>query len=208
MRGRPRSLVRGVGINDIDGSPYLRDSDNKIIHTYPFYAKWCSLLDRLYIYSHTERGKAYKGCTLCEDWLYFSKFKSWMENQDWIGKEIDKDILGGGKLYSPETCIFILPMTNKFLIDKSRYHGDYMQGVYLPKKSNKYVGQYSSPFSNKRITKVFEKEIDAHIFYLKGKISVGDRLAELETDPRVKRYLQTFFRSKLLYVQNKYEDEL
>ncbi len=187
----------------MEGSPYIRDSERKIIHTCPFYAKWCSLLDRVYVYANTKRGAAYRGCVVCDGWLFFSEFKKWMGEQDWEGKELDKDILGCGKVYSPETCIFILPLTNKFLIDKTPHLGKHLQGVYFSKRDGKFKGQYSNPFSKKRVVKAFDNEESAHIFYLEGKIAIADKIAELEDDVRVQIYLRQYFRDKLENIQHK-----
>ena len=42
-----------------------------------------------------------------------------MEQQDYIGKVLDKDLkVTGNKIYSPETCLFISPKVNGYLIIK------------------------------------------------------------------------------------------
>lgn len=48
------------------------------------------------------------GCSVCEEWLTFSNFKRWMEQQDYEGKALDKDLLvSQNKTYSSETCVFV-----------------------------------------------------------------------------------------------------
>jgi hypothetical protein len=57
--------------------------------------------------------------------LYATAFKKWMEQQDWDGKCLDKDIIApGSKLYSPETCAFVLKATNLFVIACDASRGD------------------------------------------------------------------------------------
>ena len=65
---------------------------------------------------YLERRPAYKDVVVRQEWLTFSNFKRWMEKQDWEGKQLDKDIIVlGNKVYSPETCAFVLGVTNGFI---------------------------------------------------------------------------------------------
>ncbi len=100
--------VCGVGVNDADYEVYL---DGKPC---PYYKRWADMLRRCYVAAKSEK-LAYKDCSVCTEWLTFSNFKSWMQTQDWVGKELDKDLLGDGKLYSPDTCCFIEHSLNKFI---------------------------------------------------------------------------------------------
>ena len=77
------------------------------------------MLQRCYSESHLVRQPTYKGCSVCEEWLTFSNFKSWMEQQDWEGKQLDKDLLVyKNKIYSPETCVFVSSVINSFFVEK------------------------------------------------------------------------------------------
>lgn len=106
-----RRLVYGVGVNDADYM--LKPTVNGRRECCPFYQKWKSMLERCYSDKNFKKYPSYIGCTVCYEWLIFSKFKSWMENQDWKGKQLDKDIrVKGNKIYSPETCSFVSHAVN------------------------------------------------------------------------------------------------
>lgn len=50
----------------------------------------------------------YEGCTVCDEWLYFSNFKKWFDENYIEGFQLDKDIIiRGNKVYSPQTCCFV-----------------------------------------------------------------------------------------------------
>ena len=111
-----RKKVCGFGINDVDYviNKKVTDSNgNTFKEVCPFYRRWLNMIQRCY--SDRPHYTTYKDVSVCEDWRYLSKFKDWMEQQDWEGKHLDKDLLGDGKLYSPETCCFIDNQTNVFI---------------------------------------------------------------------------------------------
>ncbi len=101
-----KQSVFGFGVNDAD---YL-------IKNCPYYKRWIGMIGRCYSENLHARQPTYKDCTVCEEWKYFSGFKSWMEKQDWKGKHLDKDIIKpGNKHYSPENCCFVSPALNSLL---------------------------------------------------------------------------------------------
>lgn len=126
--GFKKKKIFGVGINDADYTvcpkTYLGYIDGKKSYTSdprcPYYVSWVSMLRRCYSESVKKTRKTYEGCITCDEWHLFSNFKSWMEQQDWRGKELDKDILGSGKLYSPDSCCFVEPCVNNFIASFSR----------------------------------------------------------------------------------------
>ena len=134
-----RKLVWNIGINDADYSVEKKTSwyengkqKQKRVWVCPFYEKWRPMLQRCYSEKFQNKRPTYKGCSVCQEWLTFSNFKAWMEQQDWYGKELDKDILfPGNKIYSPDTCIFVDQGVNKFLIESNAARGKYMVGVHL-----------------------------------------------------------------------------
>ena len=87
-------LVFGVGLNDanytvnpvVSGKSYLCS----------IYSRWQGMLERCYSKKYQVLSKTYSECTVCEEWLTFSNFKTWMEQQDWKGKQLDKDIIKKG----------------------------------------------------------------------------------------------------------------
>lgn len=98
-------LVCGVGVNDAEYITQPKINGKQVCC--PFYRVWHDMLTRCYSKKHQLKRPTYINCIVCEKWLTFSNFKTWMENQDWEGKHLDKDLLGDGKLYSPETCCFV-----------------------------------------------------------------------------------------------------
>tara|TARA_R110002050_G_scaffold11693_1_gene39168 strand:- start:71 stop:445 length:375 start_codon:yes stop_codon:yes gene_type:complete len=103
----PRKFIHGVATNDAD---YFTQYKGK---TCPYYSRWRKMLERCYSVEWQESKPTYKECSVCNEWLLFSNFKSWMINQDWIGKELDKDIINNGnKTYSPENCAFVSRKVN------------------------------------------------------------------------------------------------
>lgn len=90
-------LIFGVGINDVCQS-----------HKTKAYNRWRNMLYRCYCEEFLNEHPTYKGCSICEDWKYFSKFKEWFDAHNVSGWALDKDLLiENNKLYSPETCCFI-----------------------------------------------------------------------------------------------------
>lgn len=106
--GQPQTrkvLVCGVGINDATYSVYRYKGSagsQKRIWACPFYRTWGTMLGRCYSDKFHEQNPTYVGCTVCDEWLTFSKFKAWMETQDWKDKQLDKDILVPGTSCTPQ----------------------------------------------------------------------------------------------------------
>jgi hypothetical protein len=112
-------LFCGVGVNDADYrlSERVVNPDGTVHYTWrcPFYEVWSSMLKRCYSSTY----KVNKGrdplSSVCEEWLTFSCFKKWMQQQEWRGKCLDKDLLVlGNKTYSPTKCTFVSNRINCF----------------------------------------------------------------------------------------------
>lgn len=119
--------IFGVGINDSGYAVRPRNSEGC-----PLYAQWKAMLWRCY----SDRGP-YRGRTVvCHEWLLFSQFRLWMSEQVWEGCDLDKDILGDGSEYSPETCAFVPHSINMLLVDSAK---DRLlpQGVYRVGQRNR-----------------------------------------------------------------------
>lgn len=193
-------LVYGVGINDANYTVSIKEEapkvngkrNQKLIWKCPFYSRWKDMLNRCYNKSYLERQPSYNGCSVCEDWLTFSNFKSWMEQQDWEGKSLDKDLLVyQNKLYSPETCVFIDQRLNTFLIKCDKRRGDYPLGVSYrtnPKRVNPLKHPYKAQIRNRgkniSIGHYLTPE-EAHQAWQKAKIKQAQDLAASQTDERV-----------------------
>ena len=87
------------------------------------YVTWYDMIRRCYSSVYQIKYPKYVGCTVASEWLLFSNFKNWVENETTYcpNKQLDKDLLiVGNKLYSPSTCIFISQEINKFLTINQR----------------------------------------------------------------------------------------
>lgn len=134
---RKRRLVYGVGINDSEYLVTLTEN-NKIIDRCPFYKTWANMLSRCYCHETKKLQPVYIGCSVCEEWLVFSKFKSWMVKQDWQEKYLDKDLkIEGNREYSPDACVFVSGSLNSVLAG-TKLRGKYPAGVSLDKKHRQY----------------------------------------------------------------------
>ena len=120
---KARTLVKGVGIFDSE----LATTDEEVLMADRV---WRSMLSRCYSKKYQEKEPSYIDCSVCEEWLLFSNFKRWFDENYVEGYHLDKDILiKGNKVYSPETCCFVPFEINALLIKCNRTRGLYPIGV-------------------------------------------------------------------------------
>ena len=171
VRGRlaAKNFVYGVGVNDLADDPNwiskkYDSSTKKIIWRCPFYKKWNSILRRCYNEKEFHKWPQYKDCTISDEWKIFSNFKNWMENQNWEGKHIDKDILvPNNKIYGKETCLFVSQRINNLLhIGPPNRRGDCPIGV--AQLRNKYQAKVSVGDKEKYLG-IFDTPEEAHEVY-------------------------------------------
>lgn len=197
---KQRKLVCGVGINDAD---YLVKIDKTVGYTEegkairkcvwfcPFYQKWSDMLKRCYSERIQNKYPTYRGCSVTEEWLKFMTFREWMVEQDWEGNCLDKDLLfKGNKLYSPETCIFVPAIVNRFLTECTSVRGEWPIGVYFHKLTGKFKAQCQEFQTRKNISLgLFNDPESAHKEWLKFKKKQAKLLADQQKDPRVAKAL-------------------
>lgn len=144
----------------------------------PAYKKWNSIKNRLQA-PHKRGNASYHHCTLSEEWKDFQNFAKWYYENFVEGWVIDKDLLSSGvKTYSSETCCFIPPKLNGYLVGMSRvldgdtslcwnYRENYK--VYVANVSNNkkriHLGHYTNAY-------------DASVAYLKGKFEILNSIEE------------------------------
>lgn len=192
----PETLVCGVGINDADYAVHHYETVNgkrKLTWVCPYYRAWANMLARCYNAGSVRARPSYKGCEVWAGWRRFSVFKSWMETQDWKGKDLDKDILHpGNKVYSPDTCIFVTHALNKFVTDRSRNSGVHPIGVYLA--GGRFRSYCGNPFTGKvEHLGYFNNPEDAHEAWRQRKHELACRYAEEQADERVAKALRERF---------------
>lgn len=210
----------GVGINDAE---YPVTKHIKIIispnqYKYkkvwqcPYYSKWADMLCRCYASKHKKKNPTYQGCSVCDKWLLFSNFKSWMEQQDWEGKQLDKDLLVyKNKVYSPETCVFLYPRLNGFLVKVDARRGLLPIGVSYRKLENGRITTRKKPYechisdgSKRLFIGYFKTPEEAHRAWQKAKASLSFDIAVNQADLKVTEgFLRVF--EKIL---NDYEQRL
>jgi len=76
------------------------------------YKTWAGMMERCYGVNASKDNPSYVDCVVCDEWHNFQVFAEWFKVDYKSGLHIDKDILGDGKLYSPDTCKFITQAEN------------------------------------------------------------------------------------------------
>lgn len=187
-------LVYGVGINDADypvTKTEVIDGKSTQVWRCPIYWTWKDMLRRCYSEEFKQLRPSYQDCSTVLEWHYFMNFRAWMSEQDWEGKELDKDILlPGNKIYGPDTCVFVTTKVNNFIIDRSLDRGLYPVGVYFSKSSNNFRAYCQDVNTNKRVwLGTFSDPKEAHECWLSFKLSQAYILAAEESDGRVGKAL-------------------
>lgn len=176
-----RGSVFGVGINDAD---YVtgKKVNGKFVRC-PFYRRWINMLTRCYDKNYQAKRPTYKGCSVCDEWLLFSNFKSWMIKQNWEDNHLDKDLLiKGNKLYSPSTCLFVSSHINTLLSDNKKRRGAHPQGVTYHKIAKKFQAQCQRKGKVKCLG-FFDSEKEAHEAYKTFKYKLIKDIAIEQTEP-------------------------
>lgn len=192
---KTKKLVYGIGINDADYAVSKYEiigyvdgkKKQKMIWRCPYYRTWVDMLQRSYSVKRQEQFPTYIGCTVSDEWLTFSNFRDWMITQVWEGNHLDKDILfEGNKIYSADTCVFVSPMVNTFVIDCGAARGKYLIGCNWHKASKKFRARCSNPFTKKlEQLGYFTTDLEAHEAWLKRKLELAHLLAAEQDDQRV-----------------------
>lgn len=106
------------------------------------YKYWQGMLDRCY----NEKRKntpTYIDCTVCDEWLIFSNFCDWYEDNFYLVEghkmDLDKDLLvKKNKIYSPQTCCFLPHKINGLFNMGQSKRGEYPIGVHKRNVGNTY----------------------------------------------------------------------
>lgn len=209
-------MVYGAGINDADYVTRKMETievngvrKQKLVWYCPYYRVWINMLERCYSEKFHERQPTYKGCSVSEEWLRFSNFKSWMEAQDFEGKQLDKDLLfEGNRVYSDKTCVFVSSAINNFTIERGNYRGEWLIGVYWSKETGKFVSQCRNPFTKKsEHLGYFTCEQEAHQTWLKRKLELAHLLAAEQKDERVgKALIARYTNYKIVFDNREFSD--
>ena len=149
------------------------------------YLKWHDMMNRCYNEKFHERHPQYEGCIVCEEWLNYSNFKVWFDQNKIPGMslDLDKDILfKGNKVYSPDTVAFVPHVINTLFINRKRSRGDYPVGVYYDNSKKKYR---------------------AEMMFLGKQIKLGDFDTTESAFARYKQYKEDFIKDMAELHKNK-----
>jgi len=134
-------MIYGVGINDADYDVNPSICGKRVMC--PYYRVGSGMIQRCHSKKWYIKQPTYRGCYVNEEWKTFSVFRIWMIQQNWRGKQLDKDYLGDGKLYSSQTCCFIESWLNSLFTDSGQTRGNCPLGVIFEKHIRKYRARLS-----------------------------------------------------------------
>lgn len=175
-------LVYDWGINDADYVVWTRGEDEKQ-NCCPIYRCWADMIKRCH---SPLKYPTYIPCWVDERWKYFMAFRAWyLEQAPKMGDQLDKDFLGDGKLYSPETCCFVSRLFNTLFNDSAAKRGEWPQGVAYDKRRGKYRVQIKCKGKLFWLG-YFDTPGEASAAYLKAKATyVEELLIEFPQSPRI-----------------------
>ena len=164
----------------------------------PIVRRWLGMLRRCYSGISLKDNPSYLNVYVCEDWLRFSNFKSWMLGKDWKDNHLDKDLLGDGTLYQPTFCCFIPPKVNMFMVESKTKRGDCPLGVSYRKDRDYYEAYCNDPSTTKKVRLgVFDDPYHAAVAYQKQKLIFAKGLAVEIKDPRISNCFVSKYELKL-----------
>lgn len=187
-----RQLICGVGINDADYPVQINEDIpnidgeriQRVVWRCPYYTRWVGVLNRTNSTTYTKKSKSYIGCEMSEEWKTFTKFRKWMETQDWEGNHLDKDILvENNRMYSSETCVFVSPEVNTFMNEQRYTRGELLLGV--TRHGLRFRAQIRNAGKREHVG-VFDLECDAHQGWVRRKLELAEILLEDCRDYRVR----------------------
>ena len=167
-------LVYGVGFNDKTRPTKV---DGKIVKEYVL---WQNMLKRCSSEKYQTRYPTYRGCSVSDNFLNYSYFYDWCQEQIGFGKVeengkswcLDKDLLfTDNKTYSETACVFVPNEINVFFIDRGNARGEYPLGVSFKKQAGKfqahctvngklqYLGLFSTPQEAFTVYKPFKENL-------------------------------------------------
>jgi hypothetical protein len=159
--------VYGVGINQKGAYNSYRDEKA--------YKLWKSILQRCYSEKSLVKFPTYRGCKVCDEWIYFQNFASWFYKNYVEGFTIDKDILGDGKLYSPETCCFVPNHINNILNENKKRNKGLPIGVRI--QDDKFRVIISVKNRKKISVGYFDNKYEAAKAYINAKKDYVEKMA-------------------------------
>ena len=137
-------LVWGAGFNDKTRPSRV---DGKKVKEYEL---WTGMLKRCFSEKYQTRQPTYIGCNVSNNFLNYSFFYDWCQEQIGFGKvddkgrywQLDKDLLFvDNKTYSETACVFVPHEINSFFTDRGNDRCDNPVGVCFGKQNGKFRAQ-------------------------------------------------------------------
>jgi hypothetical protein len=176
-------VIFGVAVND-SKEPTRKLVNGKEVMS-PAYRAWRDMVKRAYSKKHKDKG--YNDVSVCDEWLLFSNFKKWFD-ENWFEKgQLDKDLVErGNRIYSPDKCLIISSMVNLFILSNKPKRNGSLIGVYWFAPRGKWQGQISNPFTKKsEYLGYFTDEMEGHLAWKKRKHEFACMIADQQEDKRV-----------------------
>ena len=183
-------LVCGVGFNDKTRPAKV---DGKHVKEYKL---WQDMLSRCFSEKLQTHRPTYRGCNVSDNFLHYSFFYDWCQEQIGFGKVdekgrswcLDKDLLFvGNKTYSETTCVFVPNEINVFFTDSGNARGEYPVGVCFRKARGKFgaccrvngkpqhLGYFNTPEEAFAAYKLFKEDLCKQLA-LKWQSEIDERL--------------------------------
>ena len=187
-------LIHGVGFNDRKYPAAMIDK-NKPTREYDL---WRNMIGRCYNENIIKDHPTYTGCSVADEFKSYSYFYEWCQDQIGFSRvdkvNLDKDLIGCGKIYSPDNCLFLPPMVNGVLATTKAKRGNLPIGVSIYKPNGKYRAQI------KRYNKVynlgyFDNPFDAFYKYKEAREAHLKDVAQKykdQIDPRAYEALMNY----------------
>lgn len=152
------------------------------------YSLWNTMIARCYGPLQLSRRPTYEKCTVCEDWLVFSKFKAWLGDRETAGLQLDKDLkYPDNTVYGPEFCVFIPACINS-LFNVPANDSIYPLGVRLKPKTGKYYSAISYKGKDKHLGYFITPE-EAEAAYREAKLKIIAEYKEIFKCPDIQQIL-------------------
>lgn len=186
-----RRLTRNWGINDAEYATTYKNDQGVVVHC-PVFLKWREMIGRCTPGSMANINGCYDGCTVAEEWKYFSVFQEWADKTYQEGDCLDKDMLvPGNKEYCPEFCILIPHRVNMLVAKSKKLRGKYPLGVSRPKRGLAFQATISNGSQNHNLyLGMFKTAEEASEAYNKAKgLRLRDFAEEFSHTPILSRAL-------------------
>ena len=178
--------ICNIGVNDVRNSNSTKA-----------YGVWDDLIARCCDEEYKQKHRCYKDVKICEEWLTFSVFKKWFDENYVEGWQLDKDMIErGNKIYSPSTCCFLPRELNN--VYKRNLSGRALPQCCRLTKSGKYIVTIKSQKQRIHIG-TFDSVDEAFMAYKTKKEQIIRDTARKYEDKLDKRVLNALLNFEIEY---------